>query len=64
MNACDEKSHWQCAPEYKRLITIRAGKPKGSVQDELKAAGGVRRLSLSEQALEKASESYGADIVR
>lgn len=54
----------KCAPEYKRLITIRAGKPKGSVQDELKAAGGVRRLSLSEQALEKASESYGADIVR
>ncbi|WVZ06498.1 hypothetical protein V8G54_019844 [Vigna mungo] len=52
------------APEYKRLITIHAGKPKGEIQDELKAAGKVRRLSLSEQALEKASESYGADIVR
>ncbi|KAL2598181.1 hypothetical protein GLYMA_11G230000v4 [Glycine max] len=56
----DDKS----APEYKRLITIHAGKPKGDIQDELKAAGAVRRLSLSEQALEKASESYGADIVR
>ncbi|RDX60510.1 Phosphoinositide phospholipase C 6 [Mucuna pruriens] len=56
----DDKS----APEYKRLITIRAGKPKGDVQDELKAVGEVRRLSLSEQALEKASDSYGADIVR
>ncbi|ESW35539.1 hypothetical protein PHAVU_001G243200 [Phaseolus vulgaris] len=50
--------------EYKCLITIHAGKPKGEIQDELKAAGKVRRLSLSEQALEKASESYGADIVR
>ncbi|KAK7379373.1 hypothetical protein VNO80_04831 [Phaseolus coccineus] len=56
----DDKS----SPEYKRLITIHAGKPKGDIQDELKAAGKVRRLSLSEQALEKASESYGADIVR
>ncbi|CAJ1860319.1 unnamed protein product [Sphenostylis stenocarpa] len=56
----DDKS----ATEYKRLITIHAGKPKGNIQDELKAAGKVRRISLSEQALEKASESYGADIVR
>lgn len=56
----DDKS----SPEYKCLITIHAGKPKGEIQDELKAAGKVRRLSLSEQALEKASESYGADIVR
>ncbi|KAL9332614.1 hypothetical protein ACSQ67_002224 [Phaseolus vulgaris] len=54
----------QSSPEYKCLITIHAGKPKGEIQDELKAAGKVRRLSLSEQALEKASESYGADIVR
>ncbi|XP_061376616.1 phosphoinositide phospholipase C 6-like isoform X2 [Gastrolobium bilobum] len=52
------------APEYKRLITIHAGKPKGDVQDELKVVGDVRRLSLSEQALEKASDSYGDDIVR
>ena len=49
------KNNQQSAPEYKHLITIHA---------ELKAAGAVRRLSLSEQALEKASESYGADIVR
>ncbi|XP_061376617.1 phosphoinositide phospholipase C 6-like isoform X3 [Gastrolobium bilobum] len=54
----------QSAPEYKRLITIHAGKPKGDVQDELKVVGDVRRLSLSEQALEKASDSYGDDIVR
>lgn len=58
------KNNQQSAPEYKHLITIHAGKPKGDIQDELKAAGAVRRLSLSEQALEKASESYGADIVR
>lgn len=57
-------NYLQCAPEYKRLITIRAGKPKGDVQDELKVVGQVRRLSLSEHALEKCSESYGDDIVR
>ncbi|KAK7311240.1 hypothetical protein RJT34_09251 [Clitoria ternatea] len=56
----DDKS----APEYRHLITIHAGKPKGNVQDALTAVGPVRRLSLSEQALEKASECYGADIVR
>ena len=64
MNAYDEKSYQQGAPEYKSLITIHAGKPKGDVQDDLKVVGQVRRLSLSEQKLEKASESYGPDIVR
>ncbi|KAJ1380742.1 PLC-like phosphodiesterase, TIM beta/alpha-barrel domain superfamily [Sesbania bispinosa] len=64
LNADDENSHQQSAPEYRHLITIHAGKPKGDIQDELKAVGQVRRLSLSEQALEKASDCYGADIVR
>ncbi|ONK67925.1 uncharacterized protein A4U43_C05F5260 [Asparagus officinalis] len=53
------------APEYKRLITIRAGKPKGSLLDALKVdPDKVRRLSLSEPQLEKASASHGLDIVR
>jgi len=53
------------APEYKHLITIRAGKPKGSLKDALKVdPGKVRRLSLSEQQLAKASVSHGTDIVR
>ncbi|KAJ7963984.1 Phosphoinositide phospholipase C [Quillaja saponaria] len=32
MNACDKKSCLKSAPEYKRLITIHAGKPKGLLQ--------------------------------
>lgn len=53
------------APEYKCLIAIHAGKPKGGMKEALKVeADKVRRLSLSEQALEKAAESHGTDIVR
>ncbi|GMY08217.1 phosphoinositide phospholipase C 2-like [Fagus crenata] len=53
------------APEYKRLITIHAGKPKGGLEacfvvDPDK----VRRLSLSEQQLEKAVATYAKEIVR
>lgn len=63
-NPRDKKPDQQSAPEYKRLITIHAGKPKGQIRDHLIVAGNVKRLSLSEQELEKASVSYGADIVR
>lgn len=53
------------APEYKRLITIRAGKPKGGLKDALKVdPNTVRRLSLSEPQLEKAAESHGTELVR
>lgn len=48
------------APEYKRIITIRAGKPRGdSLKDAL--AGGdpyVRRVSLSEPQLSKVVKSH------
>jgi phosphatidylinositol phospholipase C delta len=65
VNACDHKSGQQGAPEYKRLITIHAGKPKGKVKDALKVVGDkVRRLSLSEQALEKVAASHGTEVVR
>ncbi|RHN57130.1 putative phosphoinositide phospholipase C [Medicago truncatula] len=64
LNPRDKKPDQQSAPQYKRLITIHAGKPKGHIRDHLKVAGDVKRLSLSEQELEKASASYGADIVR
>ncbi|PNY14037.1 phosphoinositide phospholipase C 4-like protein, partial [Trifolium pratense] len=51
--------------EYKRLIAIRAGKPKGSLKEALKVEDDkVRRLSLSEQQIEKASESLGTDLIR
>ncbi|WCJ19864.1 Phosphoinositide phospholipase C 4 [Euphorbia peplus] len=53
------------SPEYKRLITIHAGKPKGKLKNALKTgAANVRRLSMSEQELEKASSTHGMDLVR
>ena len=64
MNARDKKPDQQSISEYKRLITIHAGKPKGNVKDHLNVVGGVKRLSLSEQELERASIAHGSDIVR
>lgn len=64
LNASEEKSFQQCAPEYGRLITIHAGKPKGQAKDYLSVAGDVRRLSLSEPLLEKASVNHGTELVR
>ncbi|GMH30557.1 hypothetical protein Nepgr_032400 [Nepenthes gracilis] len=53
------------APEYKRLIAIHAGKPKNGLREALHIGiEKVRRLSLSEQALEKAARNYGTDVVR
>ncbi|XP_022990997.1 phosphoinositide phospholipase C 6 [Cucurbita maxima] len=62
----ESKPPQQGAPEYKRLITIHAGKPKGGcLKDALNVQGEkVRRLSLSEQGLEKAVVSDGTDVVR
>ncbi|MQL88748.1 hypothetical protein Taro_021318 [Colocasia esculenta] len=61
----DQKLQQNSAPEYRRLITIRAGKPKGSLKDALKVdPEKVGRLSLSEQELEKAVKAYGKDIIR
>ncbi|KAL0802264.1 hypothetical protein Bca101_057440 [Brassica carinata] len=52
-------------PEYKHLIAIQAGKPKGGMTECLKVdPDKVRRLSLSEEQLEDASEKYGTQIVR
>ncbi|GLT89185.1 hypothetical protein SLE2022_071800 [Rubroshorea leprosula] len=53
------------APEYKHLIGIPAGKPKGGLEDCLRVdPDKVRRLSLSEQKLEKAALTHGKQIVR
>lgn len=53
------------APEYRQLIAIHAGKGKGGMKDWLRVyADKVRRLSLSEQELEKAIIDYAQDIVR
>ncbi|KAI3458552.1 hypothetical protein Pfo_015215 [Paulownia fortunei] len=61
----DPKLQKQVAPEYRNLIAIPAGKGKGGMQDWLRVdPTKVRRLSLSEQELEKAIPEYGKDIVR
>ncbi|CAK9173558.1 unnamed protein product [Ilex paraguariensis] len=53
------------APEYKRLIAIQARKPKKGLKHALiTGIGKAQRLSLSEQALEKAAASHGIDVVR
>ena len=52
-------------PAYKNLIAIHAGKPKGGLKEALKVEKDkVRRLSLAEQALERAVERHQQDIVR
>ncbi|KAJ8769812.1 hypothetical protein K2173_007672 [Erythroxylum novogranatense] len=51
--------------QYKRLITIHAGKPKGGLKEALKVEPNrVRRLSLNELALEKATEHHGKDVIK
>uniref|UniRef100_A0ACD5YN81 Uncharacterized protein n=1 Tax=Avena sativa TaxID=4498 RepID=A0ACD5YN81_AVESA len=61
----DEQKARKNAPlEYKHLITIKAGKPKGSLVDALKSdPEKVRRLSLSEQELAKVAARHGLNIV-
>ncbi|KAJ4979151.1 hypothetical protein NE237_009931 [Protea cynaroides] len=61
----DHKTQQIAAPEYKRLIAIHAGKAKGGLSDWLSVnPNTVRRLSLSEQELEKAIITHGTEIIR
>ncbi|XP_021769186.1 phosphoinositide phospholipase C 6-like [Chenopodium quinoa] len=63
--ASDGKSGQLVAPQYKRLIAIHAGKPKNGLREALRTGlDKVKRLSLSEQALERAALNYGPDVVR
>ncbi|XP_076929381.1 phosphoinositide phospholipase C 6-like isoform X3 [Bidens hawaiensis] len=61
----DEKSGHKKDLEYKHLIAIHASKPKNgtrkALRDEYRKA---KRLSLSEQALQRAANLYAVDIVR
>lgn len=64
-NEAYDNEHPLEATDYKRLIAIHAGKPKGGLKDVLKVEPDkVRRLSLSEQTLEKAAESHVTELVR
>ncbi|XP_022998188.1 phosphoinositide phospholipase C 4-like [Cucurbita maxima] len=61
----DYESYATGVSEYKRLIAIHAGKPKGGLKEALKVgADKARRLSLSEKALKKATKSHGMDVIR
>ncbi|KAL5200722.1 hypothetical protein ABZP36_021925 [Zizania latifolia] len=61
----DTQFQHDIACEYRKLITIHAGKPKGHLRDALKVdPDKVRRLSLSETQLTKATASHGADVIR
>ncbi|KAB1201432.1 Phosphoinositide phospholipase C 4 [Morella rubra] len=61
----DDELHPPGECTYKSLIAIPAGKPKGGLKEALKVEiNKVRRLSLSEHALEKAASSHGMDVVR
>ncbi|CAH9147476.1 unnamed protein product [Cuscuta epithymum] len=52
------------APEYKHLIAIRAGKAKEGLKHALTTLQEkVKRLSVNEQELEKATGLYGTDVV-
>ncbi|XVF40734.1 hypothetical protein PTKIN_Ptkin01aG0138600 [Pterospermum kingtungense] len=65
LKECNRKSGQGKASAYNRLITIHAGKPKGALRNELKVTSDkVKRLSLSEQELEKAAGAHGSDVVR
>ncbi|XP_014503861.1 phosphoinositide phospholipase C 2 [Vigna radiata var. radiata] len=60
----DEDDDEDDTPEYRDLISIRAGKPKGKLKNCLINHNQVRRLSLSEQELEDIAKNHGTDIVR
>ncbi|KAL4610157.1 hypothetical protein ACB092_08G031700 [Castanea dentata] len=60
----EDEDEDQIFPEYKSLISIHAGKPKGGIDDCLIDTNTVRRLSLSEQELENAVKTHGATIIR
>lgn len=65
-NVDDDGNKFQLtASAYKHLIAIHAEKPRDGLRRTLiVGVDKVRRLSLSEQELARAAESYGIDIVR
>lgn len=51
--------------QYHQLIAIYSGKPKDGLKQALDVGTGkIKRLSLSESALEKAAECHASDMVR
>lgn len=60
----DEDQFDEDLTEYRNLIAIHAGKPRGSVEEWLASQNRVRRVSLSEQELENVAAHHGPDIVK
>ncbi|KAG6551609.1 hypothetical protein Mapa_006688 [Marchantia paleacea] len=61
----DEEPDHVKNPEYKSIISIRAGKPKGaSVVDTLVVDEYVKRVSLSEPQLEKVAEKKPSALIK
>ena len=61
----DHKLQLSASSEYRRLIAIQSGKQKGGIKEWIRVdPDKVRRLSLSEQELEKAIITHGQDIIR
>ena len=55
----------EVAPEYKRIISIRAGKPRGkSLSDALALEPYVKRVSLSEPELSKVARAHPDVVVK
>ncbi|XP_024526311.1 phosphoinositide phospholipase C 2 isoform X1 [Selaginella moellendorffii] len=61
----DDSIGKKTAPEYKRIITIRAGKPKGVPMKEAMAAKEdiVKRFSVSEPQLEKICKNHPLTVI-
>ncbi|XP_024973827.1 phosphoinositide phospholipase C 6-like [Cynara cardunculus var. scolymus] len=61
----NEKPDQKAAPVYNQLIGIHSGKAKNGLRKALMVGlGKGKRLSLSEQALERAASLYGTNIIR
>ncbi|KAI3748849.1 hypothetical protein L6452_12239 [Arctium lappa] len=61
----NEKPDQKAAPVYNQLIGIHSGKAKNGLRKALVVGlGKGKRLSLSEQALERAASLYGTNIIR
>ncbi|KAL0426246.1 UNVERIFIED_CONTAM: Phosphoinositide phospholipase C 2 [Sesamum latifolium] len=61
----DHSLQQNVAPEYKKLIAIRAEKMKGGIKGWLRVnSQKAHRVSLNEEKLEKAVVTHGTEIVR
>ncbi|KAJ0705249.1 putative phosphoinositide phospholipase C [Helianthus annuus] len=64
-DAANEKPGQKTPREYIQIIGIHAAKANKELRQALEVGSGKgKRISMSEQTLEKAAEDYGSDLVR